>query len=108
MSTSLRDLLITGWLIILAVTVSVVIFHSDYQQEGGMADLRLAGLAAIGTVAGMLMVRYVDLIGNSSQRFRRIALVLFAACMVALIPVMVATFALPWGVLIILTLVYSQ
>ena len=108
MSTSFRDLLITGWFIILAVTISVVIFHSDYQTEGSSDDLRLGGLAAIGTLAGILLTRYVDLIGRSSPRVKKVSLVLFIASMMALIPVMIATFALPWGVLIILTLVYAR
>ncbi|MDA1280244.1 MAG: hypothetical protein O3B95_09455 [Chloroflexi bacterium] len=108
MRTSFRDLLITGWLIVLAVTVGVVIFHPDYQTTGSSDDLRIGGLASIGALGGILLTRYVNAIGRFSSRSKKVTLAIFAACMIALIPVMVATFALPWGVLIVLTLVYTQ
>ena len=108
MSTSVRDLIITGWLIILAVTVSVVLFHSEFQTAGSSDDLRLGGLASIGALGGILLTRYVETIGRWSSRAKKIAIALFVVCMIALIPVMMATFALPWSVLMILTLVYSQ
>ena len=108
MSTSIRDLLITGWLITLVTTVAVVLFHSDFQTEGSSQDLYLGGLAAIGAAAGILLVRFVNMLGASSSRYKKSALVLYTVCMVALIPVMKSTFAAPWAVLIILTLLYVR
>lgn len=106
--TSFRDLLITGWLIIFGVTVGVVAFHPAYQGQGTSGVLRLGGLSAVGTVAGILLTRYVNQLSRATPRTRKIVIGLFVASMVALIPVMYETFTMPWGVLIVLTLLYVR
>lgn len=108
LKTSFRDLLITGWLIIFAVTVGLVAFHSDYQDQGTSGALRVGGLAAVGSIAGILLTRYVNRLSYATSRSRKIALSLFVASMVALIPVMVVTFRMPWAALIVLTLLYVR
>ena len=106
--TSFRDLLITGWLIIFVVTVALVTFHSDYQGEGTSDSLRVGVLAGVGAVGGILLTRFVNRLSQATPRSRKIALGLFIASMVALIPVMFVTFATPWAVLIVLTLLYVR
>ena len=106
--TSFRDLLITGWLIIFGVTVGVVAFHPTYEGPGMSGVLRLGGLAAVGTLGGILLTRFVDLLDASSSRTRKTAMVLSLASWAALIPVMYVTFAMPWGALIVLTLLYVR
>ncbi len=106
--TSFRDLLMTGWLIIFGVTVGVVAFHPTYEGQGMSGVLRLGGLAAVGTLGGILLTRFVDLLGASSSRTRKTAMVLSLASWAALIPVMYVTFSMPWGVLIVLTLLYVR
>jgi hypothetical protein len=106
--TSFRDLLITGWLIIFGVTVGVVAFHPTYEGQGMSGVLRLGGLTAVGTLGGILLTRFVDLLGASSSRTRKTAMVLSLATWAALIPVMCVTFSMPWGVLIVLTLLYVR
>ncbi|MCZ6539020.1 MAG: hypothetical protein O6922_04250 [Chloroflexi bacterium] len=108
LKTSFRDLLITGWLIIFGVTVGVVAFHPTYEGQGMSGVLRLGGLSAVGTLGGILLTRFVDLLGASSSRTRKTAMVLSLASWAALIPVMYVTFAMPWGVLIVLTLLYVR
>lgn len=108
LKTSFRDLLITGWLIVLGVTVLIVAFHSDYQEQGTSGALIFGGLSAIGTVGGMLLTRFVDRLGASSSRARKFALFLFVASALALIPVMYVMFVMPWAVLIVLTLLYVR
>lgn len=108
LKTSFRDLLITGWLIIFAVTVGVVAFHPSYEDQGMSGVIRLGGLAAVGTLGGILLTRFVDLLGASSPRTRKTAMVLFLASWAALIPVMYVTFAMPWGALIVMTLLYVR
>ncbi|MDP6666852.1 MAG: hypothetical protein QF357_05570 [Dehalococcoidia bacterium] len=98
----------TAWLIIFGVTVGVVAFHPTYQDQGSSGVMRLGGLAAIATVAGILLTRFVERLAATSPRTRKTALVLFGASMAALIPVMFATFATPWLVLIALTLLYAR
>lgn len=107
-NTSFRDLLITGWLIIFGVTVGVVAFHPAYESQGMAGVLRLSGLAAIGTLGGILLTRFVDMLGVSSPRTRKYAIVLSLLSWAALIPLMYLTFAMPWGVLIVLTLLYVR
>ncbi|MCI0873747.1 MAG: hypothetical protein J4N79_05715 [Chloroflexi bacterium] len=106
--TSFRDLLITGWLIIFGTTVGVVAFHPGFQDQGTSGLLSLGGLAAVSTVGGILLTRFVDRLGQATSRARKIALVLFVASMVALIPVMFVLFVTPWAVLIVITLLYVR
>ena len=108
LKTSFRDLLITGWLIIFGVTVGVVAFHPSYEDQGMSGVIRLGGLAAVGTLGGILLTRFVDLLGASSPRTRKTAMVLSLASWAALIPVMIVTFAMPWGALIVMTLLYVR
>jgi hypothetical protein len=108
LTTSFSDLLITGWLIIFVVTVGVVAFHPAYQDQGASGVTGLGALAAIGTLGGILLTRNVNRLGNATSRTRKIALSLFVASMVALIPVMYVTFSMPWGALIVLTLLYVR
>ena len=107
-TTSFRDLLITGWLIIFGVTVGLVAFHSDYQDQGTSDGLRIGGLAAVGSAGGILLTRFVNRLSYATPRARKIALLLFVASMIALIPVMIVTFRTPWAVLIVLTLLYVR
>lgn len=108
LKTSFRDLLITGWVIVFGVTVWLVAIHPAYQGQGVLVALRLDGLSAIGSVGGILLTRFVDLLGASSSRTRKFALSLFVASALALIPVMYVIFVTPWAVLIVLTLLYVR
>jgi len=109
LTTSFRDLLITGWLIIFAVTVGLVAFQPEYRDQGTSGVLQLAGLAAVGTLGGILLTRFVNLLSQTTSRTRKIAMGLFVACMIALIPVMYVTgIRAPWAVLIVLTLLYAR
>ncbi len=108
MSTSIRDLIITGWAIIFVTTVGVVIFHPSFKGEGMVTTLRVGGFALIATLAGIVLTRFTELIGRSSSRVKKTALVIFVICMLPLIPVVLATFGMPWGALIIVTLVYVR
>ncbi len=108
MRTSVRDLIITGWVIIFIVTVGVVAIHPAYQSRGLQGVLMFGGASLIGTLAGIGLTRYTELIGRSSQRMKTATLVVFVACMIPLGPVMYFVFALPWAALIIITLVYVR
>ena len=108
LKTSFRDLLITGWVIVFGVTVWLVAIHPAYQGQGVLVALRLDGLSAIGSVGGILLTRFVDLLGASSSRTRKFALSLFVVSALALIPVMYVIFVTPWAVLIVLTLLYVR
>ncbi len=108
MSTSVRDLIITGWAIIFAVTVGVVAFHPSFVDEPPINAIRIAGFAFISMVAGILLLRFTEIIGRSSARSRKITLGIFIVCMLPLIPVGMATFGMPWAALIIITLVYVR
>ena len=108
LKTSFRDLLITGWVIVFGVTVGLVAIHPAYQGQGVLVALRLDGLSAIGSVGGILLTRFVDLLGASSSRTRKFALSLFVVSALALIPVMYVIFVTPWAVLIVLTLLYVR
>jgi hypothetical protein len=108
MKTSVRDLLITGWLIIWVATAGVVAIHPSFQDEGFTSILRLAGLALIATVGGLVLTRYVEILGHSSAKSRKMALGLFVVSMLPLIPVALVTFTMPWAAMIILTLIYAR
>lgn len=108
MRTSVRDLIITGWIIIFIVTVGVVAIHPAYQSRGLEGVLMFGGASLIGTLAGIGLTRYTELIGRSSTRAKTSTLVLFVACIIPLVPVMYFVSALPWAALIILTLVYVR
>jgi len=108
MSSSVRDLIITGWAIIFAVTVGVIAFHPSFKDEGIASILLIVGFAFIAMMAGILMARFTELLGRSSARFRRISLGLFIIFMLPLIPVALATFGMPWAAMIIVTLVYVR
>jgi hypothetical protein len=108
MKTSVRDMLITGWLVIFATTVGTVAFHPSFEDDGMEAVLRLGGMALIATIAGIGLVRYTKLLGRSPTLIRRLALGVFVVSMLPLIPVGVETFSMPWGALIILSLVYVR
>jgi hypothetical protein len=108
MSSSVRDLLITSWLIVFAVTLGVALFHPSFQSDGLEETIRLAVLSLISTLAGVGLIRYTEILGRSSSRFRKIALVIFVICMIPLVPVALVTFAMPWAALIILSLIYVR
>ena len=108
MSTSVRDLIITGWAIIFAVTVGVIAFHPSLKDEGAASILLIVAFAFIAMAVGILMTRFTELLGRSSARFRRIALGLFIVLMLPLIPVALATFGMPWGAMILVTLIYVR
>ncbi len=108
LKTSFRDLLITGWLIVFGVTVMVVAFLPDYADERTASLLRFGGLAFVGAMGGILMAGQVGRLGHSTSRNRKIAMTLFVASMVALVPVMFVTFSMPWAALFILTLFYAR
>jgi len=108
MSTSVRDLIITGWAIIFLVTVSVAAFHPSFKDDGLSAALRVAGFALIATIAGIALMRFTEVLGASSPKVRKTALGVFIVCMLPLIPVALATFGMPWGALILVTLVYVR
>ena len=108
LKTSFRDLLITGWLIIFGVTVGLIAFHSDYQDQGTSDGLRIGGLAAVGSVGGILLTRFFNRMSYATPPACKIAISLFVASMVALIPVMIVTFRMPWAALIVLTLLYVR
>jgi hypothetical protein len=108
MSSSVRDLIITGWTIVFAVTVGVIAFHPSFKDEGILAVLQIVGFAFISMVAGVLLTRFTEILGRSSAKSRKIALGLFIVLMLPLIPVALATFGMPWGALILVTLVYVR
>ena len=108
MSTSIRDLIITGWAIIFAVTVGVVAFHPSFVDEPPINAFRIAGFAFISMAAGIVLLRLTEVIGRSSARSRKFALGIFVLCMLPLIRVGIATFGMPWAALIIVTLVYVR
>ncbi|MBN4064958.1 hypothetical protein JYU04_04400 [Dehalococcoides mccartyi] len=108
MSTSVRDLLITGWAIVFAITVGVIAFHPSFKGDGWSAVAQTGGFALISTVAGIGLIRFTEMLGVSGSRFRKIALGLFIVSMLPLIPVALATFGMPWGAMIIVTLVYVR
>ncbi len=109
MSTSVRDLIITGWAIIFFVTIGVVAFHPSFTGDDRLQDLlRIGGFALIATTAGIVLIRFTELLGRSSSRAKKITLGIFVVCMIPLIPVALATFGMPWGALILITLVYVR
>lgn len=108
MVTSFRDLLITGWVIIFLITVGVIAFHPTLKGDGWNEVARIGGLAAIATLIGIVMTRFVELLGRTGRRIRKTALVVFVIGMLPLIPVGLATFAMPWGALILITLIYVR
>lgn len=108
MRTSVRDLIITGWTIIFVVTVGVVAIHPAYRDEGLQGVLMFGGASLIGTLGGIGLIRFTELIGRSSSRSKAVTLGIFVACMIPLVPVMYFVFAMPWVAMIILTLVYVR
>jgi hypothetical protein len=108
MKTSVRDLIITGWLVIFATTVGTVAFHPSFEGGGMESVLRLGGLALISTLGGVGLIRYTKLLGRSPTLVRRTALGVFVVSMLPLIPVALQTFSMPWGALIIVSLVYVR
>lgn len=108
MSTSVRDLIITGWAVIFAITVGVVVFHPSFTSEPVINTLRIAGFALIAMLAGIGILRFTEILGRSSSRVKKIVLGIFIVCMLPLIPVGIATFSMPWAALIIVTLVYVR
>ncbi|MBT4126401.1 MAG: hypothetical protein HOE43_08400 [Chloroflexi bacterium] len=108
MSSSVRDLIITGWAIIFAVTIGVVVFHPSFKEESAIYAIRIAGLAFISMMAGILLLRFTEITGRSSARTKKTILGIFIVCMLPLIPVGLATFGMPWAGLIIATLVYVR
>ncbi|MCX8276833.1 MAG: hypothetical protein OTJ43_00995 [Dehalococcoidia bacterium] len=108
MSTSVRDLIITGWVIIFAVTVGVIAFHPSVKEEGIASILLISGFSFIAMMAGILIARFTELLGRSSARIRMVALGLFIVFMLPLIPVALATFGMPWGAMVLVTLVYVR
>ncbi|MBT5893039.1 MAG: hypothetical protein HOH57_04480 [Chloroflexi bacterium] len=108
MSSSVRDILITGWSIIFVITVCVIAFQPSFKDEGFSMALSIGGFALIATIAGVTLSRFTELLGRSSQKMKTSALVIFVVCMLPLIPVGLATFSMPWAALIIGTLVYVR
>ena len=108
MRSSVRDILITAWSIIFVITVGVIAFHPSFKYEGLSMTLRISGFALIATGAGVALVRFTDFLGRSTQKMKTSALVIFVVCMLPLIPVGLSTFSMPWGALIISTLVYVR
>ena len=108
MRTSVRDLIITGWVIIFVVTVWVVVIHPAYQGRGLQGVLMFGGESLVGTLAGIGLTRFTELVGRSSPRAKTATLGIFVVCMIPLAPVMYFVFALPWAALIILTLFYVR
>jgi len=108
MSSSVRDLLITAWLIIFAVTIGVAIFHPSFETASVLETVRFSAYSLIATLAGIALIRYTEILGRSSSRFRKTSLVIFVVCMIPLLPVAYVTFAMPWAALVILTLVYVR
>ena len=108
MHSSVKDLLITGWVIILVVTIGVVAFHPSFGTQSSAETLKIAGFALISTLAGVGLVRYTEILGRSSGRTRKITLVVFVICMLPLIPVVLVTFTMPWGALIVMSLIYVR
>jgi len=96
MSSSVRDILITGWSIIFVITVGVIAFQPSFKDEGFSMALSVT------------LSRFTELLGRSSQKMKTSALVIFVVCMLPLIPVGLATFSMPWAALIIGTLVYVR
>jgi hypothetical protein len=108
MKTSVRDLLITGWVVIFITTLASVAFHPSFQDDGLESLLRLGGLALVATLGGVGLIRYTKLLGRSPTLIRRGALGVFIVSMFSLIPVAVETFSLPWGAMIVLSLLYVR
>ncbi|NQW20988.1 MAG: hypothetical protein HQ477_09780 [Chloroflexi bacterium] len=108
MSTSVRDLIITGWAIIFVVTLGVIAFHPSFKDEELLVVLRTGGFALISTSAGIGLVRFTEFLGRSTSLTRKIVLGVFVVSMLPLIPVAVVTFGMPWGALILITLVYVR
>jgi hypothetical protein len=108
MRTSVRDLIITGWIIIFIVTVGVVAIHPAYQSRGLQGVLMFGGASLIGTLAGIGLIRFTELVGRSSSRMKAVMLGIFVVGMIPLVPVMYFVFAMPWAALIIITLVYVR
>jgi hypothetical protein len=109
MMNSVRDLIITGWAIVFVVTIGVVAFHPSFTEEDGLKNLmRIGGFALIATTAGIVLVRFTELLGRSSSRARKFTLGIFVVCMLPLVPVALATFGMPWGALIVITLFYVR
>ncbi|MEE8047057.1 MAG: hypothetical protein V3T49_09455 [Dehalococcoidia bacterium] len=108
MTSSVRDLLITGWLIIFVITIGIMAFHPSFGTQSPAETARVIGFSLISTIAGVGLVRYTEILGRSSAVTRRFALGVFVVCMIPLVPVVLITFATPWAALIILTLVYIR
>ena len=108
MRTSVRDLIITGWVIIFIATVWVVAIHPAYQGRGLQGVLMLGGESLVGTLAGIGLTRFTELVGRCSPRAKTATLGIFVVCMIPLAPVMYFVFALPWAALIIFTLLYVR
>ena len=108
MVTSFRDLLITGWVIIFLTTVGVIAFHPTLKGDGWSEVTRIGGFAAIATLGGIVMTLFTDVLGRTGRQVRKTVLVVFVIGMLPLIPVGLATFAIPWGVLILITLIYVR
>jgi hypothetical protein len=108
MRTSVRDLIITGWALIFAVTVGIFFFHPSFTGEDITIVLRLIGFALIPTITGVGLMRFTEIVGRSSGFFRKFVLALFIIGMLPLIPVVLETFSMPWAGLIVITLVYVR
>ena len=108
LKTSFRDLLITSWLIIFGVTTGMAAIHPAYRVQGLQDIAIFIGLPAIGMAGGILLTLYVNRLCQAASRTRKIALSLFVASMLALIPVMWVIFAMPWAALMVLTLLYTR
>lgn len=101
-------MIITGWVIIFGITVGLVAFHPSFREEGFQSFLRIGGFALIPTLVGILLLRFTDLLGRATSRTRKLALAVFILSALPLIPVALATFGMPWGALIIITLLYVR
>ena len=108
MKTSVRDLLITGWMIIFVVTVGVISFHPSFKADDSSEALMLGGFTLIGTLAGVVLARYGEQIGRMSALTRKVTLAIFVFCIIPLAFVMYVTFAMPWVALILLTVLYVR
>ena len=108
MRTSVRDLIITGWALIFAITVGIFFFHPSFIVEEITTVLRLIGLALIPTITGIGLMLFTEIVGRSSGFFRKFVLALFVIGMLPLIPVGLETFSIPWAGLIVITLVYVR
>lgn len=92
----------------MVVTIGVVAFHPSFGTQSSAETLKIAGFALISTLAGVGLVRYTEILGRSSGRTRKITLVVFVICMLPLIPVVLVTFTMPWGALIVMSLIYVR